>query len=141
MASILPTNNVVIREIKPNMVSHTQNEYAWDFNSDTFILENGNPKMVSGLEAIRVWIYKSIKTQRYIFLAYTDDFGCEIEELLSSGYSQAAMQTEAERMMKECLLIHPDILSITNFTLEKISKGFEITFVANTVYGSTTMKV
>lgn len=141
MASILPTTNVVITDIAENTVTHTKNEYAWDFNNDTFILENGSPKMVSGLEAIRVWMYKAIKTERYRYLAYTDDFGCEIEDLIGSGYSQAAMQAEAERMMKESLLIHPDILTITNFTLEKISNGFEITFVANTVFGTTTMKV
>ena len=38
-------------------------EYAWNFDIDKFIYDNaGNHVLVEGNEAIKVWIYKALKT-------------------------------------------------------------------------------
>ena len=37
-------------------------ECAWDFATDQAIFEDGSPKIVTENEAIKVWVYKAIKT-------------------------------------------------------------------------------
>ena len=50
-------------------------EVAWDFEKDVPILQNGTFKIVEKNEAIKVWIYKAILTQRYNHSIYTCNYG------------------------------------------------------------------
>ena len=49
-------------------------EAGWDFQNNTFLLEGGNIKYVYGSEAIKVWIYKALKTERFLHKAYSRNF-------------------------------------------------------------------
>ena len=61
-------------------------ECAWDFVNDKAIFVDGSPKIVYKNEAIKVWIYKAIKTNRYQHEIYSWDYGCEIESLIGKGF-------------------------------------------------------
>ena len=54
-------------------------EYDWDFNKNEFVLKNGRPQIVTEGKAIRVWIYKTLMTERFNHLAYSQDFGQEYD--------------------------------------------------------------
>ena len=75
-------------------------ECAWDFVTDQAIFEDGSPKIVSGNEAIRVWVYKAIKTTRYQYEIYSWDYGCEIESLLGQGFRLGFIESETKRFIK-----------------------------------------
>ena len=72
-------------------------DLAWDFNRDTFVHDNdGRLKTVTGNEALKVWIYKALKTERYRYMAYLHgdynaegNYGVELERFLS-GPGQTA---------------------------------------------------
>ena len=58
-------------------------EYAWDFEQDKFRYDgNGNHIIVTGQEALKVWIYKALKTERYEHEAYSWSYGVELKPFI-----------------------------------------------------------
>ena len=51
-------------------------ETAWDFIQERPIYSAGEPVEVTGAEAVRVWVWKALKTARCRDEIYTWDFGC-----------------------------------------------------------------
>lgn len=116
-------------------------EYNWDFNENDFILENGNPKIVEGLEAIKIWIYKVLRTARYRYFAYSWDYGHEFEDLIGKGLSSGAIESEVKRYLKEALLINPYILEIKDLRTSIEENKVTAEFTVVTDYGQVKINV
>lgn len=117
-------------------------EYAWDFDRDTFINDtNGNHVTVTGNEAIKVWIYKALKTERYSYLAYSWQYGIELHPFIGKVMSVQERYSELKRIIVECLMVNPYIQSIDSITF--FSKGTKVTcdIVLTTVYGEVNINV
>ncbi|MCC0640356.1 MULTISPECIES: DUF2634 domain-containing protein [unclassified Clostridioides] len=116
-------------------------EVAWDFEKDEPILENGDFKTVEKNEAIRVWVYKCIKTNKYEHEIYSDDYGTELTDLIGQKYSKGLTESEASRYIKEALLMNPYILQVnvlnTNFKKDVLSADIKI----STIYGEVEINV
>ena len=110
-------------------------ECAWDFVKDEAIFVDGSPKIVYKNEAIKVWIYKAIKTNRYQHEIYTWDYGCEIESLIGKGFEFGFIRSETKRYIEEALLINPYISKINKIDVE-FNKDVLTAYVdLETVYG------
>lgn len=116
-------------------------EYAWDFSTNDFIYNNGKNVIVEGKEALKVWIYKTLKTKRYEYFAYTWDYGNELDTLIGQKYSAEYVSSEVERLLKECLLINHYIKELTDITAISDGRTLKIEFTANTVYGEVDISV
>ncbi len=116
-------------------------EIDWDFNKDEPILKNSDFVIVEGNNAIKVWIYKAIKTVRYQYLIYSWDYGCEINSLIGQKYTIGLTKSEAERYIKECLLINPYILEVkitdVNFNRDVLNAHIKV----KTIYGEVDVNV
>ena len=95
-------------------------ECAWDFATDQAIFEDGSPKIVTENEAIKVWVYKAIKTTRYQHEIYSWDYGCEIESLIGRGFQLGFIAAETKRFIREALNVNPYITHVN-----KIDVTFE----------------
>lgn len=116
-------------------------EYKYDFNESKIALVNGSPVWVEGIEAIRIWIYKTLLTQRGYFLAYSFSYGQDYEDLIGSGLSEEALKSEAKRMTEEALFDNENILKIEDFDARLGTDKIEMSFTAITKYGNTNMEV
>ena len=112
-------------------------EVAWDFNTDCPILEYGNPKIVEGNEAIKVWAYKALLIPRYQNIIYSWDYGSELISLIGKAYTPSLIKSEAKRYIKEALEINPYILEATvldiNFNYGELSATIKLI----TIYGES----
>ena len=45
-------------------------EYAYDFENNCLLLRDGNTYLVEGNEALRIWIFKALTTERFRYTAY-----------------------------------------------------------------------
>lgn len=45
-------------------------EYAYDFENNRLLLRDGNTYLVEGNEALRIWIFKALSTERFRYTAY-----------------------------------------------------------------------
>lgn len=116
-------------------------ELAWDFEENKPIVENGEFKIVEGNEAIKVWVYLTLMTPNKEYSIYSWDYGSEVKDLIGKNYTKALTEAEAERLIKECLLINPYITEVqvldTSFKDSVLSCNVKIT----TIYGDTEVSI
>ena len=116
-------------------------EVAWDFEKDEPILEKGDFKIIEKKEALKVWIYKCIKTNRYEHEIYSLEYGTELSELIGQKYTKGLTESEASRFIKEALLINPYILEVNvksaNFNRDVLSANVKV----STIYGEVERNV
>lgn len=114
-------------------------EYAWDFNRDCFQLDgDGNMILLSGNEALKVWIYHAIKTERWAYLAYSNDYGFEGKALVGKVLTVGERESELKRMIREALLVNPYIRSVDSVEIKREGVGVNIEVEVTTVYGRLT---
>jgi hypothetical protein len=116
-------------------------EWAWDFTNNDFALKNSKPYLIEGLEAVKVWVYKALLTERFKHIFYSDDYGSELTSLIGSGFSQAAAESEAKRLIEEALMPNPYIEGTRDITVKFDNESLSIEFVLETVYGLTEVKI
>lgn len=117
-------------------------EYAWDFEYDVFLYDDaGNHVLLEGNEAIKVWIYKALKTERYAYLAYSWQYGIELKPFIGKVMSVQERYAELKRVIVECLMVNPYIQSIDSIVFS--SEGTRVTcdIVLTTVYGEVNINV
>lgn len=116
-------------------------EVAWDYVNDTPIIENGDFKIVEGKDAIKVWIYKSLKTNRFEHEIYSWDYGSELNELVGYQDTNNLIKTESERYIKEALLINPYILDVKINDVKINDSILNANVIVSTVYGEVDINV
>lgn len=111
-------------------------EWAFDFETEEFKVKHGKYYLVEGLEALKIWIYKALKTERYIFVAYTKNYGSEVSTLIGIVEDEDILFSEISRYIEESLLVNPYIVSVGDFSFSHPKGGEIVTkFRVNTVYG------
>lgn len=110
-------------------------ELAWDFEKNVPLVEKGDFRIVEGNEAIKTWVYKTMKTERFRYLIYSWDYGSELHSLIGQSYTPNLTKAEAIRYIKEALLINLYIRNVSN--VEVTFSGGTLTIYAKleTIYG------
>jgi hypothetical protein len=114
----------------------TFQEFAWDFDNDCFIFESGKHKIVTENEAIKVWIYKVLKTERWRYLAYDNCYGIELEQFIGAYVNDDVNAADIEQYIREALLINPYITSLDDIDASIDGDSLSYTISLTTVYGS-----
>lgn len=115
-------------------------ETKWNFTKDKPVFKNGEPVIVTGNEAVKVWIWNALKTERKRYVIYTHNYGSDIEELIGQPYSEAVKSIEAGRYIEDCLLINPYITAVKDIEAVFEKDCLKISFSAETIYGSIEMR-
>ena len=117
---------------------------AWNFEVDKFIFDgNGQHVIVTGQEALKVWIYKALKTERFSYLAYSWQYGIELHPFVGKVMSVQERYSELRRVITECLMVNPYILSVDSveFSPENKENVVDTTIGLTTVYGEVRISV
>lgn len=113
-----------------------------DFENTNVVIENGSPKLINELEAIRQWIILFVNTEKDTMKVYEGTgFGCRIKKLFGSkkiGYGFE--ESELERDFTEGLPLCPAILSVPYFNVSKEAKKLIIKLQAE-LYNSELIDV
>jgi hypothetical protein len=117
-------------------------EWAFDFKKDEFKLKNGKYYLVEGIEALKIWVYKALKTDRFIFAAYTKNYGSEVYTLIGTVEDEDILYSEISRYIEETLLVNPYIVSVGDFSFSHLKNDKVVTkFSVTTVYGDMDEKM
>jgi len=144
--SIFPSETVTISTlIQATVTASTElplaKEYAWDYDLNDFLLIDGKNVIVTGREAVKVWIWKVLKTKKNRYRAYTGNYGNELESLINQGLSTGALRSELERYLKESLLVNAYITGIKDIEITVDGSITGVSFTATTVYGDVIVSV
>lgn len=117
-------------------------DIAWDYaaNMPRFSA-NGEPEIVSGLEAVKSWAWRALHTERFLNDIYSWNYGCEIMTLAGQQWIREVKEAEAVRYVRECLVQHPDISGIADAHAGFDGSTLTIRCTAVTSYGNTDIEV
>lgn len=100
--------------------------------------DTGQPtgKVVEGKDAIKVWIWNCLQTQKGRYGIYEEDYGPDMEQYVGQPLDEY-MKTDCRDEIEEALKMNENITGISDFDIELRTGGIlKITFTAETEYGS-----
>ena len=119
-------------------------EYAIDFKTGEYLKdENNDIKVLEKNEALKVWIFKALKTERFRYVdVHSDNYGSELETNIGSIYQKSVKDALMINQIRDTLLVNPYILECYNFDISNENEYVpQITFNVKTVYGKLEMEV
>lgn len=111
-------------------------EYAYDFENNCLLLRNGNTYLVEGNEALKIWIYHALITERFRYAAHSSAYGSEVDTLIGRSMSGGIIHSELRRFIVEALMVNPYIEELSNFRFTKTQSGVLVEFDCKTIYGA-----
>lgn len=110
-------------------------ELAIDFDTGEFLIKNNKYVELQKNDAIKVWIWKALKTERNKYL-YSSSFGNELYEEVGHIYNREVKQQLIYNEIQETLIVNPYILRVFNFSSEYINSTstLKVTFSIETLY-------
>lgn len=102
----------------------------------TFQIANGRIRnKFDGLGAMVQAVDKILKTERFVFPIYTDQYGNDLNDLLGKNLGYA--KVEAERMVKEALLADERVIKVDITNINETSPNtLTLTGECQTSYGN-----
>jgi len=118
-------------------------EYAYNFDTNDFIVDpmTNDLVVVTGIDALEVWIYKAILTDRFEYPIYSWDYGTELTDLVGQKFSKGLTESEAFRYIKEALMINPYINDVDNLGVTFDGDTVTIKIAVDSVYGGVKINV
>jgi hypothetical protein len=110
--------------------------FAWDFDADDFERRDGKLIVLTGLEYLKVWIRKALRTVKDSLIYEGTDYGSGHESLIGSNFKPAFAESEYVRMIRECLLQNDAITRVDNFTFSQSGARLVISFSVQSIYGT-----
>ncbi|AOZ89564.1 phage portal protein [Bacillus xiamenensis] len=102
-------------------------------------VENGRltNEAISGIEAIRQFIYMTLRTERYAHPIYSHDIGTEIQELLTdTEATDEYKEMEIPRLLEEALIVDERIDHIEEIEVTKQNDTFQVRLAVVTDEGT-----
>lgn len=118
--SVLPNSLKASSFISPSRESGLPlfQEYKYDFEKNELVLEDGRPVLVSGNEALKIWLFFALITERFMYEAYSKNYGNDVWTLMGEVISDGFKKAEIKRYCKECIMANPYIRSIDKIDVE-----------------------
>lgn len=111
-------------------------EWAVDWETNGFALRNGKPYLVTGAEALKIWVHCALHPQsvRFAFSAHSTDYGNQIADLMGEGGDSGILENRLRREIRETLLVSPYIKAVDSFSFTRAGSRVAVRFTVRTVY-------
>lgn len=121
---IFPNINVK-QDVNQNL--NNLKEIAWDFELDSPIIYKNDFVTVTGLDALKVWVYKTLKTRRYKHITYSNSYGVSLNNLIGRMYD-TNLERDIKKEITEALLINEyiDRVNILNLSLDGTNLSIDL---------------
>lgn len=113
-------------------------EMAFDYENNRLLRRNGKTYLLEKDEALKIWIWKALKTKRFIWPAYSGTYGTEIENMLGSCRDRSIQESEIRRYITETLMVCPYLQQLTDFSFTYEGAKIEASFTVISIYGRFT---
>ena len=105
-------------------------EYGIDFETGEL-----TGAVVTGKEAIEVWIWNCLHTERFRYAIYSWQYGVEYEQYIGQTVSNEFLIADAQTETEEALTVNPYITGISDFEISFSGSTLNISFTAETTLG------
>lgn len=103
--------------------------YLFDFASGDFVLRDGKLIECDGIDAIKVWIEKILRTEKARYNIYNNtEYGCHLEDLIiGNSYTVEFIEAELKREIEDALKQNLQITSVTNVQITRSKNSITVT--------------
>ena len=124
---MFPKTDIVLTRVEAPAQTGTKS-YLFDFNKGDFVVRDGKLIECDGIDTIKVWIEKILKTEKGRYRIYDGTgYGCQLEDLIiGNTYTLEFTEAELKREIEEALLRNPSILSVSNFLLTRTHNSITV---------------
>lgn len=114
-------------------------EYAIDLDTLEPLKNDDRLVELNGNEALKVWIFKALKTKRNFYEIHSDSYGNDLDVHIGTVYQESIKNALIISEIKDCLLVNPYILNCYNFELNynNDDNNLKVSFNVSTVYGES----
>ena len=115
---MFPNSTDITINNESNTSSGTKS-YLFDFTPGDFVVRDGKLIECDGIDAIKVWIEKILRTEKGRYPIYDNtEYGCHLEDLIiGNSYTTEFIEAELKREIQDALKQNPQITSVTNFKI------------------------
>ena len=118
------------------VVEEEYKEFGYDFKNDRM-----TGTIVTRKDALKVWVYHTLKTHRYTYSIYDWDYGEDVTDLIGQGYEKGYINSEVERRIKEALMINEKIQRVYDFDISFNEGLLTGKFKIDSIYGEVDIDV
>ena len=132
--SILPTfmEEQISAYQEASSVIEIPKEYEIDLNSGQL-----TGRIVEGTEALKVWIWLCLKTQRFRYPIFSWDYGIDIDQYIGEALSDEYLETDLRDEISDALCVNPYITGISNYVFERIGEKVRVSFSVDNTLGES----
>jgi len=124
----------LVQQTSPETVHKT---FLWDFTKGDFVLRDGSLVEATGIEYVKVWAEKALRTVKDSLIYEGTEYGSEHHTLIGQNFHPDFTKSEYERMIREALLQNSAITKVDNFVFSQSGSGLTISFDVVSIYGTT----
>ena len=114
-------------------------EYAWDFDKDDFLLENGKFVIVEGLEALKIRNYLSLKIYKGRFFIYKNKVGTRLKDLIGRDKNYVSLHVKS--MIEEAILDNVYVTGIEDVEISYNNGKIIVEFTVLNIYQNYTTEI
>lgn len=111
----------------------------FDFKKNDFVIgDNGKPVILEGMDALKMWIEKRLRTMsmgNYKMYRNTSYDGNIDDLVIGKTYDVQFTESELKREITEALTAHDDITSVNSFSFERVKDNLTVNISLTTIYG------
>lgn len=89
--------------------------WAFDFLNSRFIRYGSSPAIASGLDNLRMWIEKTLRTKRFAHPIYSNQYGMQLPREIIEARFDGELTAEYAQAITEALLVHDRIQKVRDF--------------------------
>ena len=125
---MFPNSIDITLDNESNTSSGTKS-YMFDFENGDFVVRDGKLIECDGIDAIKVWIEKILRTEKGRYPIYDNtEYGCHLEDLIiGNSYTAEFIEAELKREIEDALKQNPQITSVTNFNIIRNTNAITVT--------------
>lgn len=116
-------------------------EVKWNFDKGIPLFKGGDVVLCEGIEAIKVWAYKALLTERYKHIIYNDGYGNEMKSLIGASFYRDFTISRIKKYVWDALMINPYIIAINSVEVNFSGDLILVDLVMNTIYGEVNLSV
>lgn len=119
-------------------------EYAIDFETGEYLKneETKDIKILEKNEALKVWCFKALKTERNRYEFHSDSYGTDLFEHPGTIYQKSVKDALMINQIQDTLLANPYILECYGFNISNEDEYIpKISFKIKTIYGEDELTI
>lgn len=125
----------IVEQRQTQPVPDYPESYLFDFEKGDFVTDGaGRVVIADGHTAWKQWCIKAVLTQRFAFLAYSWDYGVELDRAIKMP-TRSAVEAEIEGVIREALLVDPRTEKVDGFRFRWLGDQLWVSFIATPVVG------